>query len=133
MDEGTETTTQPELPGTLELKGTRGVLKVRLVVPVSRGLRYQVMYKAATSEECATAAALGLCSVSIRKHVAWDHDVLGFGQRVIDWLLEEGVEYLDIIAAARVAWLLVTRGLDVHKRIDGTEGFSEAKDGSTST
>lgn len=107
------------------LQGTDGPIKTRLVVPSSMGLRYEVVYAAPRSEARSVAAALGLCSATLRHAVQFDHDVMGFGGRVIDHLLELGVKYPDIIRAGRKAWTLMNAGLVHAAEVKAAEDFSE--------
>lgn len=124
----------PDLPAELVLKGRAGELKVRLALPTSMGLRYEVVYASAESAPRAHAAALGLCSLSIRKHVPYrGQGLVAYGLSVTDWLLSEGVDYLAILDAGRLAWVHCSYGLIDDKEIDEAEGFSSpGTEGSTS-
>lgn len=127
-----ESTTAAPIPE-VTLKGERGSLKTRLVVPKSKGLRYEVTYAVTKSEPKAVCAALGLCSSAIQAHIPWRESVLEFGGRVLEWLLEQGVGYLDALNAGRVAWRLVSDGLVPESEVAAAEGFTEpAEGGSTS-
>lgn len=123
-----DTTPKPvELPSEVTLHGTAGPLKIRLVVPQSLGLRYEVTYALAKSEPKAVCAALGLCSSALRKHARWDHDVMAFGAASLDWLLGQGVPYLDILNAGRIAWRHVSKDLIPASEVKEAEDFSEPK------
>lgn len=122
-----------ELPGELTLEGTKGKLTIALTTPKSMSTRYEVWSSIAKSEPKAYGAALGLSSAAIRKHVRWDHDVLGFGGAVLDWLLSEGVEWSDAIKAGQIAWVRMCRELVSEREVKAAEGFTDPEpEGSTS-
>lgn len=129
-----ETKPEPALPATeIVLKGSAGALKTRLVVPKSLGLRYEVTYAVTKSEPRAVCAALGLCSSAIQANVPWNQSVLDFGARVLEWLLEQGVPYLEAVNAGRRAWQLVSDGLVPESEVKAVEGFTvPAEEESTS-
>lgn len=115
----------PADPDVVVLQATAGPIKTRLVVPNSLGLRYEVVYAVAKSEPRSVAAALGLCSSTLRRAVQFDHDVMAFGARVIDHLLEQGVPYQDILTAGRHAWRLCNNGLLHAAEVKAAEDFTE--------
>ncbi|MEQ1565388.1 MAG: hypothetical protein ABMA64_07100 [Myxococcota bacterium] len=117
--------TAAELPTRVTLRGRDGELVLNLVPPKSLALRYEVVFAVAQSEANAVAAALGLCSVTLRKHVRWNHDVHAFGAAVLDWLLERGVNYHAALRAGRVAWVHLRDGLVFEDEVKEAEGFTE--------
>lgn len=113
-----------EAPKQITLTGAKGALKLSLSPPASLALRYEVTYAVVESEPRAVAAALGLCSPAVRKHVPYDHgSVLQYGQRVLDWLLSEGVTWFDALNAGRIAWRHCSRGVVSEREVAETEGF----------
>lgn len=116
----------------VELRTGDKVLKVR-VIPPSIGLRYEIGYAILKSDIKTGCCALGLCSPTIRKHVPFRHDVLEFGAKVLDWLLEQGFGYLDIRNAAIEVYNLLTDDiLPRAAEVDAVEDFTEAAE-ATST
>ncbi len=107
------------------LQGAGVVIKTRLVVPSSLGLRHQIVSMVAKNEHGSAAAALGICSSTLQRAAHYDHDPLPFGSRVIDYLLAQGVLYNDIVAAGRKAWLMLNAGLIHAKEVQAAEDFSE--------
>jgi hypothetical protein len=123
--EGTEPA-PTDVPTEITLVGRDGELRVRLFVPKSLGVRYEVTYAIAESEIKAGCAALGVCSVTIQKHVPWTKKsaALAYGADVLEWLLSQGVAYGDVLNAGRLAWWHVSRGLIPAREVEDAEGFS---------
>ncbi len=122
----------PDYPMEHVLHGTAGDLKIRFTVPASLALRYEL---AQTSNQVrAFGAALGLCSLVVRKHVPYRHQSIGeYGLAVLDWLLSEGVTYADAFHAGNVAWLHAVHALISEAEVKEAEGFTAAPDTSTSS
>lgn len=114
-----------ELPTAVVLKAAKGDLRIQIVVPHSPGLRHQITYAVVKNEELAWCAALGICSAKIRHAVRYQHDLFAFGSAVLDWLLEQGVPYLELLEEAKVAWLHCSRGLVSTREVKETEVFTE--------
>lgn len=123
-------------PVTVELTGTAGKQTLTLHAPASMATRYEAMYAAADSEPKAVAAALGLANAKLARAAGgYRHNVLDFGRRVIDYLLEQGVPYLDVLNAGRVAWRDVVCGdlLPSASEVEKIEGFSGATPGGSTS
>ncbi len=111
-------------PATVTLRGASGELRIALVAPSSMAARYEVAHLALRSEHVAFGAALGMCSVTVRKHVRYEYDMPAFGQRVLDWLLSQGVGYMHAINAGEQAWVLCAHDLVARKEeVAAAEGF----------
>lgn len=97
-----------------------------LVVPTSLGLKNQVTWGGLKNEVAAPMAALALCSLGVRKLVGpYDHDLFGYGMRVMDALLAEGFGYFDLLDAGNVAWRLMSDGILTRKELDEVEDFTD--------
>lgn len=125
MDPATEEAASAALPDTLTLHGRSGELKLRLVRPASLGVRASLGYAVAkTDEERVFAAALWHCSGAVRQHVRDTGKVATLGAAVLDWLLGEGVSYLEAYQAGQVAWLTCIRDLPDWGGASMQAGFS---------
>lgn len=124
-ENGTNNTVQIRL-------GNGSDFKVRLFKP-KLGRAYEIMYAVLKSDVKAGAAALGLSSKEVQKHVPWRHDVLDFGDKVIDFFLERGADYLALRDAAITAYNFVTDGLPTNDEVDEAEGFTEAPEDDSTT
>jgi len=110
---------------TVELGGaTYTLLPIR-----SLGLRVEIAKLALKSEINAGCAALGLSCPDLGKGCRWDHDVLGYGQRVQDALMEQGILHPEIDRASKTAWLAAIDGVLELAGIVRAEDFTEAPEG----
>lgn len=122
-----------ELPEVVELQGRAGALRLRMVVPGSLGVRTMLGYAvASTDPERVYLAALWHACSPVRQHVRDPGKVAALGMAVLEWLLGEGVPYVQAVQAGQVAWLHCVRGLPDWETAKTTEGFTAPKpDGST--
>lgn len=100
-----------------------------LAPPASMSMRYRIMYAAADDKTLACCAALGKASHKLDRLVASRHPyhVMRYGQDVCDYLLEQGIPYLDIEGAGLQAWAhVVTKGLLPASVVKEAEDFSGA-------
>lgn len=130
VDQVEEAAELAELPNTVVLHGAEGPLRMRVVVP-RLALRFELAY-AADIPNRAYAAALHRCCSAVRKHVRDDASVSRLGLAVIEWALEAGVPYLDVIQAGEVAWLHCVRGLPNLGAAKSTAGFSDPTEAASS-
>ena len=120
-----------QIPETFELHGTSGVLKVRFVAPTSLGIRESVRFSVVRmDEDVAYAAALWRCSSALRQHVRATDKTAQLGRATLDWLLEQGVDYLEVMQAGQIAWLHCVRGLPDRGAAASQAGFSSSVTGS---
>ena len=107
-----------------------GENEIELRPPVSVTVRYEVTAgRAHKAAHRALACALALCSVQIQTWVGgkpFDGDVLDYGRRVIDHLVEAGAKMREIVAAGKVAWELCAEGLPTDSEVKAAEDFSKA-------
>jgi hypothetical protein len=124
---------EAELPSEFELHGARGPLKVRFSVTGSLAARSGLKYAGADDDrEVVYAAALWYAAGSIRANVRPRSKRGDLGRAVLDWLLEEGVPFLEVLRAGEIAWLHCIRGLPDQEAARATAGFSApTTDGST--
>jgi len=123
----------PDYPGEYTLTGTAGALVVRFAIPASLALRYELGTAYDGNPGRACAAALGLSSAAIRKHVPYRHQSIGeYGLAVTDWLLAQGVKYAEVQHAGNVAWLHCVHALISESEVKAAADFSGAPASSTS-
>lgn len=116
-----------ELPASVELTGRAGALKLRFTPPQSLAIRTMLGYSVAThDQERVWCAAMWHCSSTIRQHVRDPGKLPALGLAVMDWLLGEGVSYVEILGAAQVAWLHCVRALPDWEAAKRTEDFTGA-------
>jgi hypothetical protein len=104
-------------------------MKLELAAPRSLSARWAVARAARRegSELTVLAAALGLCWSRLQRHVPYTHDVLSYGDKVIDWLMspDRGEHQVklpgQIEEAGMQAFKLCWDGL---VPVEGVEGFS---------
>ncbi len=116
----------PRFAMDFELHGRDGAFKLTYVVPASLGMRYELLEAIQTNPTRAKAAALGLTSAKVRANVPYRNqraDV--YGLAVLDWLLEHGVPYAEVMEAGARAWLHATHGLLDGAEVSAAEGNSE--------
>jgi hypothetical protein len=121
---------EAELPSEFELHGARGPLKVRFSVTGSLGERHGLKYAGADLDrEVVSAAALWYACAVVRKHVRAAPRRGDIGRAVLEWLLGEGVPYLEVLRAGEIAWLHCIRGLPDQEAARTTAGFSDPTTG----
>ena len=126
MNAETEEAAPTALPDTVTLHGRAGELRLRLVRPGSLGVRSSLGYAVAKADEDRVyAAALWHCSGTLRQKVRDTGKVATLGAAVLDYLLGEGVSYVEAYQAGQVAWLTCIRDLpdwEVASRVAGFSG-----------
>lgn len=106
-----------------------GGAELKLIVPRSIAARWAVEINLSRpgAEVTVLAAALGLCWRRVHKRLPYRHDLLAYGDQVIDYLMspeESGAEPVglaDIIRAGREAYTLIKLSL---VDVEGAAGFS---------
>jgi hypothetical protein len=88
-------------------------------------------------------AALGMCWARVRSRLQFDGDVLSYGLRVIDLLLDPSIQLapgdhpatmLDVIVAGKAAVKLIQRSAPILPEVKAAEDFSRApSDASTAS
>lgn len=126
MNEPAQTPAEPAPLGENQVRitGSKGsqVFDLRLTAPLS--VRYEVKYAIADNEWRACACALALCVSKIGHAVGrYDGKPLEYGARVIEWLLEQGVDYIDAFAQGRRAWAFLCRDLPRAAEVKSAEDF----------
>lgn len=121
------------LPDTVTLHGRAGELRLRLIPPPSIGLRSSLAYAVARADEDRVyAAALWHCSATIRQHVRDPGKVAILGSAVLDYLIGQGVPYVEAYQAGQLAWVLCIRDLPDWSEVKRAAGFTDpATGGST--
>jgi hypothetical protein len=111
-----------------------GGAAVNLAPIKSYAERWDIAAAAGVNVTRAAAAALGLAWPRLRKMgPAYRGDAIAYGGEVIDYLIEHGSPYGEIVAVAVDALRLATDGLISEGEVKERADFSEAsRDGSTS-
>lgn len=123
-----------DLPETVELTGSKGALKLRIVPPGSLAVRTSLGYAVASHDsERVYLAALWHCCSAIRQHVRDPGRTAALGLAVLEWLLAEGVPFVQAVNAGQVAWLWCVRGLPDWEAAKATEGFTDPSTGGSTT
>lgn len=109
-----------------------GERTIELQLPASMAVRYEITYLAASAEHRAYAAALGVCWGRLQRRVRYRPGPAEYGGRVIDYLVDQGWSYPEVLQAGMAAFAWLADGL-----IDGAavreqeEDFGAAEEGST--
>ena len=118
-----DATNAPEAqPPAVTVKGQ----PVRLAAPASLTMAFEVRDALLVSHQRAYAAALGLCWPKLARKVPYRFDVLPYGGRVLDYLLDQGVPYHEVMQAGLAAYRLITRDLLSLAEVKEAQDFSEA-------
>jgi hypothetical protein len=122
----TEDTAPPAAPTPRRLGGAT----VQLAPLRSHAERWDLAQAAAINVQRACAAALGLSWLRLRKVVGkYNGDAIEYGGTVIDYLIDQGSSYDEIILAGLEALKLATDGLAGGKEVREKADFSEASEG----
>lgn len=97
--------------------------RIKLTKPASVARRFQIRYAVAENEACAVASALGHCSPKIMHAAPYKTSPIEHGERVLEFLLEQGCDYLQILNAGRQAWRFMTEDLPSAVNVRAKEDF----------
>lgn len=109
-----------------------GAHELELRPPPSVTVRYEIAAArspGARAPHRALAAALAVCCPQVAAWVGgppFDGDVLAYGARVLDHLINEGARLREVLAAGREAWSLCAGSLPDEAEVQATADFSGA-------
>lgn len=109
--------------------------EVEFVVPASMAIRYSVRDALADNWRITYCAALALCWPKLQHQLPrYQHDVLSYGARAHDLLLELGAKRADVLKAGGLAWKAMCGELmPTQAEVDEQEAFFGEKAESTSS
>jgi hypothetical protein len=123
---------------------------LRLVVPPRVSTRYAILMalqdlrrdsRAVRPSHLVLVAALGVCWPRVSARIPFEGDVLAFGTKVVDLLLDPGVKLapgdsppnmLELVRAGMAAVALIEGSLPDVEQVNGARVFSQAPSGASS-
>ena len=110
---------------------TIGEDEIRLALPDSLMLRYEVSHLLVSNFQRGICAALGICWRGPgRPKVSFahcQHNMAVYGGQVFDELMSRGIDYEEILSAGGEAIRLVHQGLVSSDEVEEVESFTEAE------
>ena len=110
---------------------TIGGSEIRLSLPDSLMLRYEVSHLLVSNFQRGICAALGICWRGTgRPKVSFaqcQHNMAVYGGHVFDELMSRGIEYEEILSAGGEAIKLIHGGLVSSSEVEEVENFTEAE------